>query len=286
MDRTKGALLRHMVRARAVSVRMVALQRAGKIGYHASSIGDEAVVVGATLGAGDDDWIFPSVRDWAAALTRGMPLVEYVHHAFGSKDDPAVGHSAPDHVPARAYRIVPPSGVPGAHLPQAVGAAWAAKTKKERVRAVVLFGPEAVDTGDFHNALNFAGVFKAPVVFVARAPVASRAVAYGLASAKVDGGDAVAVQETVAAALAREGATLIEAVPPRFSSPELTELGPEDPITRLRASVSADTGGIEQELDAAIAAAEAAGPPAKSTLFDHVYAEVPRHLEAQLRNLS
>jgi len=289
MDGLREALLRHMVRARAVSVRMVGLQQAARIGYHASSIGDEAVVVGATLAAREADWLFPSMRDWAAALTRGMPLANYVHHAFGSKLDPALGHAAPDHAPSRAFRVVPPSGVAGAHLPQAVGAAWAARTRKEPMSAIAFFGAEALDTGDFHNALNFAGVFKAPVVFVCRAPVAERAVAYGLASAKVDGGDALAVHELVTAALQREGATLIEAITPKFSGAALIDLGPEDPIFRLAARAASEILERESsldELESAIEAAEAAGPPAKATLFDHVYAEVPAHLRAQLRSLS
>jgi pyruvate dehydrogenase E1 component alpha subunit len=205
-----------------------------------------------------------------------------VHHAFGSAKDPALGHSAPDHAPARAFRIVPPSGVIGAHLPQGVGVAWAAKTRKENVAAIVLFGKEAIDTGDFHNALNFAGVMKAPVVFVCRAPVAERAVAYGLASAIVDGADAAAVHAAVSAAIERGGATLIQAVPPAFGDlatrEDLLNLGPNDPVRGRDA-------GIDGELDAAIAAAEAAGPPAASTIFDHVYASIPSHLAAQKQAL-
>lgn len=261
---------------------MVRLQREGKIGYHAASIGDEAVIVGATLAARPGDWIFPGMREWAAALVRGMPLANYVHHAFGSAKDPALGHAAPDHAPARAFNVVPPSGVVGAHLPQGVGAAWAAKTRKEKVATLVLFGREALDTGDFHNALNFAGVMKAPVVFVCRAPVAERAVAYGLASAIVDGGDAKAVHDAVKAALAREGATLIQAVPPAFGDlatrEDLYDLGPNDPV-------KGRDHAVEAELDRAIAEAEAAGPPAKSTIFDHVYASLPAHLNAQKQDL-
>src|SRR6185312_9497883 len=108
------------------------------------------------LAARANDWIFPGMREWAAAIVRGMPLANYVHHAFGSAKDPALGHAAPDHAPARAFNVVPPSGLVGAHLPQGVGAAWAAKTRKENVAAIVLFGQEAIDTGDFHNAMNFA----------------------------------------------------------------------------------------------------------------------------------
>jgi TPP-dependent pyruvate/acetoin dehydrogenase alpha subunit len=277
-------MVSHMVRARAISARMVRLQREGKIGYHASSIGDEAVIVGAALAARPNDWIFPGMREWAAAIVRGMPLAKYVHHAFGSAKDPALGHSAPDHVPARAFKIVPPSGVVGAHLPQGVGAAWAAKTRQENVATLVLFGKEAIDTGDFHNALNFAGVMKAPVVFVCRAPVAERAVAYGLASAVVDGGDVQAVYDAVTAALAREGATLIQAVPPSFADlatrEDLHDLGARDPLH----GVPADPA-IEAELDRAVAEAEAEGPPAASTIFDHVFAEIPSYLAAQKQGL-
>lgn len=276
-------LLSHMVRMRAISARMVRLQREGKIGFHASSVGAEAVVVGAVTAARPTDWVFPGMREWAAAIIRGMPVAKYVHHAFGSAKDPALGHAPPDHAPARAFNVVPPSGLVGAHLPQGVGAAWAAKTRKENVAAIVLFGPEAIDTGDFHNAMNFAGVMKASVVFVCRAPVAERAVAYGLASAIVDGGDAKAVHEAVKAALAREGATLIQAVPPAFEDlatrEDLHHLGPNDPTNGVRDQA------FEAELERAIGEAEAAGPPAPSTIFDHVYAQIPPHLAAQKQGL-
>lgn len=307
-------LHRHMTRARVVSGRMVALQRAGKVGYHSASIGEEAAIVGSVLAMGEGDWIFPGARDWYAALARGMPLASYVHHAFGSAEDPAKGHSPPDHAPARKLNVVPPSGVVGAHLPQAVGAAWAAKIAKKDVAVLALFGAEVAEGGDFHNAMNFAGVFKTPVVFVCRSStgkrVADRAVAYGLANARVDGGDALAVYAVVKAALARAseglGATLIEVVSPplaslasrddeHFAPSELLDLGADDPIVRLgrvltRESVSHQTSvvvaEVEKELDAAIAAAERAGAPAAATIFDHVYAGVPAHLAAQRRILT
>ncbi len=306
-----AALLRHMVRARAVSARMVALQRSERIGFHTSSIGEEAAVVGAVLAMRETDWVFPGAREWYAALARGLPLGAYVHHAFGSAEDPAKGHAAPDHAPARKFNVVPPSGVIGAHLPQAVGAAWAAKIRKDDVAALALFGAEVVEGGDFHNALNFAGVFKAPVVFVCRAKpekrIADRAVAYGLASARVDGADALAVLAVVKAALARakegKGATLVEVVSPVLSrlatledgalaSGDVLDLGDDDPLTRLRRVLarerSIELGAHESiaqevgvELDAAIAAAEKAGAPSPGTIFENVYAAVPAHLKAQ-----
>lgn len=295
---------------------MVLLQRKEEIGFHSSSIGEEAAIVGAALAARKSDWIFPSVRDWYAALGRGMAVGTYVHHAFGSANDPAKGHAAPDHAPARAQNVVPPSGLPGAHLPQAVGAGWAAKIKKESSAAVVLFSDDVMDSGDFHNAMNFAGVFKAPVVFVCkssrRAPPASeRAVAYGVASTRVDGSDALAVVTIVRQAVTRaaegKGATIVEAVMPSFPNlaasltdevlesaepnGELFDLGADDPLVRLRrtltreqlapsgASLSEVEAGIvrdiQAEIERAIEAARRAGPPAPATIFADVYANPP-----------
>jgi TPP-dependent pyruvate/acetoin dehydrogenase alpha subunit len=304
------AIHRHMVRARVISARMVELQRLERIGFHTASIGDEAAVVGAVLAARPTDWVFPGAREWYAALARGMSLGRYIHHAFGSAEDPAKGHAAPDHAPARPWNVVPPSGVVGAHLPQAVGAAWGAKLS---VAAVALFGSEVASSGDFHNALNFAGVFKAPVVFACRARgakrVADRAVAYGIASARVDGSDAIAVVGVVRAALARamagKGATLVEIVMPELTGlaslagpdaplddDRVLDLGPNDPLVRLHEVLVreklVDAGAHETiaretraELSAAVAAAERVGPPARSTIFDHVYAGIPAHLAAQ-----
>ncbi len=309
-----AALYRHMVRARVVSARMVALQRAERVGFHTSSIGEEAAIVGSVLAMRETDWVFPGAREWYAALARGLPLATYIHHAFGSAEDPAKGHAAPDHAPARKVNVVPPSGVIGAHLPQAVGAAWAAKIKKENVAVLALFGAEVAEGGDFHNALNFAGVFKAPVVFVCRAKrgkrrIDDRAVAYGLASARVDGGDALAVLTVVKAALARategKGATLVEVVSPVLSKlasledaalagGDVLELGEDDPLTRLRRALAREkrielgaqetiAHDVGAELDAAIVAAERAGSPALATIFEDVYAGVPAHLAAQRR---
>lgn len=306
-------LLRHIVRARLVSAKMVTLQRAARIGFHATSIGIEAAVVGAVLAMRETDWVFPGARDWYAALVRGS-LAPYVHHAFGSAHDPAKGHAAPDHLPARARHVVSPSGVPSAHLPQAVGAAWAAKIRGDRVATLALFGSEVATSGDFHNALNFAGVFRAPVVFVCRSEssdrVVDRAVAYGLANARVDGTDALAVyavvKEAVSRAEAGKGATLVEVVSPRvdaasltdaaLSSGELFELGERDALVRLQRTLASENiieagfvpsvvREVSAEIDAAVAAAENAGPPPVATMFEDVYARIPAHLERERAGL-
>ncbi|MDB5215128.1 MAG: Branched-chain alpha-keto acid dehydrogenase, component, alpha subunit, partial [Myxococcaceae bacterium] len=311
---------RHMVTLRLVSARMVDLQRSEKIAFHSSCLGEEAVIAAATLAARPNDWVFPGVREWGAALVRGLPIANYMHHAFGSGSDAAKGHSPPDHPPARAQHVAPASGVAGAHVPQAVGVAWAAKIKKDDVATIAIFGEGASSSGDFHNAVNFAGVFKPAVVFVCRndgrerfASTRERALAYGVASATVDGSDALAVLTVVRAALARavegKGATLIEAIthPIAAGSPalahvptaawasggaELLSLGDADPLVRLRrvlereklAESDADEAiakDVRAAIDAAVSDAERAGPPATSTLFDDVYAEVPAHLRAQ-----
>jgi pyruvate dehydrogenase E1 component alpha subunit/2-oxoisovalerate dehydrogenase E1 component alpha subunit len=321
----------HMLTLRLVSARMVHLQRTEQIAFHSSCLGEEAVIAAAALAARADDWVFPGVREWGAALVRGLPLAAYVHHAFGSSADAAKGHSAPDHPPARRYRVAPASGIPGAHVPQAVGAAWAAKIKKDDVATIALFDEAASATGDLHNALNFAGVFKPACVLVCRAHVeapgspararsrrssggdtlaskmSARADAYGLANARVDGTDALAVLTVVRAAIARgaagSGATLLEAVtaplapelPPdvwQHGGAELLALGEADPLARLRrvllregladaAALDALAAGTRAALDAAVAEASAAPPLARSTIFDDVYADVPAHLRAQ-----
>jgi pyruvate dehydrogenase E1 component alpha subunit len=276
---TEGLSVAHrqMVRLRLLSARLVLLQRAEKIASHHACIGEEAAVVGAALALRANDWVFPGVREWGAGLVRGIPVADYVHHAFGTRLARSKGHAPPDFVASRDARVAPASGIPGAHLPQAVGAAWAAKIKKDDVVALALFGGEVTSSGDFHNALNFAGVFKAPCVFVCRAEgAAAKAVAYGVASAKVDGMDASAVQKLVREAIDRasagKGATLIEA--------------PTKPVTSLDDAALADDAvlgdlprdesfvrEVRAEIDAAIAAAEAAGPPEPATIFEDVYAK-------------
>jgi TPP-dependent pyruvate/acetoin dehydrogenase alpha subunit len=311
---------KHMVRLRLVSARMVELQRTEKIGFHASCLGEEAVVVGAAVGARESDWIFPGAREWGAAIVRGMPIQTYVHHAFGSALDPAKGRASPDHVPGRRWRIAPPSGVTGAHLPQAVGCSWAAKLAKDDVVALALFGEGATSTGDFHNAMNFAGVFKTPTVFVCRnngraagtpasrqtksESFADKAIAYGIASVKIEGAHPLEVVSTIRAAVARaaegRGATLVEIVtqpftgslPDGFWVSAALGVGDSDPLVLLRHYLEREdildhgenenlVAEVRADIDAAVVVAERAGAPASATMFDDVFAEVPAHLARQ-----
>jgi TPP-dependent pyruvate/acetoin dehydrogenase alpha subunit len=312
-DELAVALYEHMVLARAVDERLVALQREGRVGQHAAAIGEEATILGAAAALGDEDWIFPSSREFAAALWRGMPLAAYAHHAFGTALDAGKGRNAPDPPFWRPARVASVSPVVGAQIAHAVGVGWAARIRKAGAVALVFFGEGATSSADFHTALNFAGVTRAPVIAVCRnngravsTPAARqtaspgfavKALAYGLRGVRVDGEDVVAVLAAVRAARARaaagEGGTLVEAV----TSPPGEDESPEawarrDPLGRLRRHLEARglwSGAREQELAAdvgadverAFADAARADRPARASLFEDVYAHVPSHLKEQ-----
>jgi TPP-dependent pyruvate/acetoin dehydrogenase alpha subunit len=290
------ALYRHMVLARVASERFVALQRDGAVTTHASGIGEEATIIGAAAGMSDGDWVFPSSRELAAALWRGMPVTTYAHHAFGTARDVAHGRTCPDPPFWKAGRVASASGLVGAQIPHAVGVAWAARLRKADVAVLVFFGDGATSSSDFHTALNFAGVTRAPVVAVCRqngwsastpasrqtasASFAVKAVAYGLRGVRVDGADVVAVLGAVRDARARAaaglGGTLVEAVIPGVDR--------VDPLARMRRHLEAVAQWDDErerrlaeearaEVERAVADAASAPKPAVDTLLSDVYAD-------------
>ncbi|MGD0525337.1 MAG: thiamine pyrophosphate-dependent enzyme [Polyangiaceae bacterium] len=306
-DELAVALYEHMVLARAVDERLIALQRDGVIASHASAVGEEAAIVGATAAMHDEDWIFPSSREHAAALWRGMPLVAYAHHAFGTARDAGRGRNAPDPPFWKPSRVASVSPLVGTQIPHAVGVAWAASMKKVDVASLVFFGEGATSSGDFHTGLNFAGVTRAPVVFLCRnngwatstpaskqtasVGFAIKAVAYGLRGVRVDGADVVAVLGAVRDARARAasglGGTLVEAVMPRREGE-----APVDPVVRTRQHLTSRglwdatreqrlVTEVSADVERAIAEAAATEKPARATMFDDVYGERPWHLEDQ-----
>ena len=303
-DELAVALYEHMVLSRALDERLVALQKDGGIASHSSALGEEAAILGAVAAMHDDDWVFPGSREFAAALWRGMPLAAYTHHVHGTSRDVAHGRNAPDPPFWKAARVASVSPLVGTHIGHAVGAAWAARIRKAPVAALVYFGEGATSSADFHTGLNFAGVTRAPVValcrnngFATSTPssrqtasqgFAIKAIAYGLRGVKVDGTDAVAVlsvvREARERAVAGHGGTLVEAVVPAADRP--------DPLARMRAHLEARGAwdaarearlGAEVAVDVARALADAASatPPARETIFDDVYAELPWHLREQ-----
>lgn len=261
------ALYRSLVETRSLDERFVALQRQGRIGFHVGSLGEEAAILGSAWAMRKQDWLFPCYREFGAALLRGLPFQKLVDNMFGNTNDTVKGRQMPCHYTCRSVNWASISSPVGTQITHAVGLAWAAKIKREDVASLVYFGDGATSSSDFHSGLNFAGVFKLPVVFLCRnngwaisVPVerqtatrtfAEKAVAYGIEGVRVDGNDIFAVVSATRRAIERgvrgEGPTLIEAItyrmgghstsddPNRYRESEALEAwAARDPIERLR----------------------------------------------------
>jgi pyruvate dehydrogenase E1 component alpha subunit/2-oxoisovalerate dehydrogenase E1 component alpha subunit len=275
-------MYRELVRARRLDERLVALQRQGRIAFFGSAFGQEAVAVAAALAIEPGDWVFPALREGAAMLVRGFPLELYLAQSFGSRKDVQKGRQMPSHQAGRAVNQVSWSSAIATQLPHAVGMAWAAKRRGDRVVALAFLGDGATSHPDFHAALNFAGVLRAPVLFVcqnnqyalsvpvsrqsASSSFAVKAPAYGFPGERVDGNDALAVYAAVRGAAERArnglGPTFLECVTYRRgahstsddpslyrSADEEAEWAERDPLLRLRRTLEA-----ERALDAALEA--------------------------------
>lgn len=260
-------IYRAMSLIRVLDERMMTLQRQGRIGFYGACTGQEAACIASAFALRKTDWIFPALREGAAMLLRGFPLVPYISQVFGNSGDLTKGRQMPSHQAARAVNQVSWSSCIGTQLPHAVGAAWAARIKKEDTVVMAYLGDGATSSADFHAAMNFAGVFKAPVVFVcqnnhwsislptekqtASETIAVKARAYGFPGVKVDGNDVEAVyaaaSEAVARARSGEGPTLVEAEtyrigahsssddPTRYRDPrEVEQWKARDPLDRTR----------------------------------------------------
>jgi pyruvate dehydrogenase E1 component alpha subunit len=260
-------IFRHMVLTRLIDERLVALQRQGRIGFHIGSVGEEAAILGSAYAMREQDWLFPCYREFGAALMRGLPLDCFVDNMFGNANDTVKGRQMPDHYTSRKSRWLSISSPVGTQITQAVGLAWAAKIQKREESALVYFGDGATSSGEFHSGMNFAGVFKVPVIFFCRnngwaisVPIerqtasrtfAEKGIAYGVPGVRVDGNDMFAVvavtRRALADALRGDGPTLIEALtyrmgghstsddPNRYRAQDKVEPWMErDPIERLR----------------------------------------------------
>lgn len=302
-------LFRSLVLLRTFDERAVSLQRQGRIGTYALYWGEEGTQAGALLACEEGDWVFPSYRQNAIGILRGVAPSTVLAwwrgyggtHGFWNPRDHKVG----------------PITVPIAtHLPHAVGVAWAAKIRKQRTSSLAWFGDGATSEGDFHEAMNFAAVLKTSTVFfcvnnqwaistpiskqMASETIAQKAVAYGMPGVRVDGFDPLACWQVTRDALERGrqggGPTLIEAYcyrimphgtaddPRLYRDESQTERWKAlEPVGRLgaflrRLSLLDDDqeAQIRAEAKEAIAEAvremEAIPHPGQEILFDHVYA--------------
>ena len=200
-------LLDYMVRARVLDEWLLKLQRLGKVAIHAPNKGQEAII-GAVYPLRADDWVFPSYRDLAVYLARGMDEEEILDRALYNVDDPLKGSDFAIYG-NRRYNLVPTPVPVGNQIPHAVGVAYAMKYLKMDSVSMVMFGDGATSRGDFHAGLNFAGVYRVPVIFVCennrwaislpfdkqtRAPsIAFKGLSYGVDSIRVDGNDVLAM---------------------------------------------------------------------------------------------
>jgi pyruvate dehydrogenase E1 component alpha subunit len=217
-------IYRWLVLLRTFDERAVALQRQGRIGTYAMYWGEEATQAGTLYALEENDWVFPSYRQNSIGVLRGVPasVILAWWRGYGGVH----GFYNP-----REYRTGPICVPIATHLPHAVGLAWAAKIRDERTASLAWFGDGATSEGDFHEAMNFASVFKTATVFfcvnnqwaistpiskqMATDTIVQKAAAYAMPGVRVDGFDPLACWKATRDALERArsggGPTLIEA---------------------------------------------------------------------------
>jgi pyruvate dehydrogenase E1 component alpha subunit len=301
-------LYRDMVLLRTYDERSLVYHRQGRIGTYAIFWGHEAMQVGAVRALADEDWIFPSYRESAVGLLRGMPpetvLAWWRGHPAGWWDP-------------REYRLGSIAVPIATHVPHAVGFAWGKKLRGEPTCALAFFGDGATSEGAFHEGANFAAVMDAPVVLLCNnnfwaistpltaqtraETLADKAVGYGMPGIRVDGGDVLAVYQATSEALRRaragEGPTFIEAVtyrcaphataddPSAYIDPERVELERQNECfgryERYLRRLGLLTDEVVEEMRAAaletmragIAAVEALPQPGSDLVTTHAYAD-------------
>jgi TPP-dependent pyruvate/acetoin dehydrogenase alpha subunit len=236
---TRIALYRCLLEVRALEQRAhdLFLQNLVKGTSHLA-LGQEAVAAGFAVAMRPDDWTFCTYRGHAHTLARGASMVGVLGELMGREVGLMHGKGGSMHLTSVPHGAMGSYAIVGAHLPVAAGAAWSAQHRGTEQVAVCFFGDGTTNIGAFHEALNFAAVWKLPVVFVCENnqymeytpirtvtavehPAADRARAYGLEAILVDGNDADAVhrvaRECIARARAGGGPSLVEAVTYRFS---------------------------------------------------------------------
>ena len=282
---TKARLLEiyeHMLRTRLLDERMLNLQRQGRIGFYVPSTGEEAAQIGCALATGKRDWTYPSYRVPGLHLALGCSLELMVANCFGNEGDNCRGRQMPVHYAFGAQRTVSISSPIGTHIVQAAGTAYAQKLRRDKACTWSYFGDGGTSSNDFHTGLNFAGVWKAPCIFVctnnqwaisvplerqtASESIAIKADAYGMPGVRADGNAVLAVykvaSEAAERALSGGGPTLIELMtyrrgphsssddPTRYRGNQADEWVRRDPILRFRKHLELqDLWSEEQEKD-------------------------------------
>jgi pyruvate dehydrogenase E1 component alpha subunit len=313
-------LLRMMIRCRRLDRECWALQRQGELTVYPPFEGQEAAQVGSAFALGAEDFVFPSFRELAAAVVRGVDVVAYLQYHrgtwHGGPYDPLASRFAPICVPV-ATQIV-----------HAVGWALGAKLDRSTASALVYFGDGATSEGDFHEGANLAAVLGVPAILFCQnngwaisvpadeqyvAPIVARAAGYGIPGVRVDGNDVLAVYAVTKDALERArsggGPTLIEAMTYRIGAHstaddasryrdegEVEAWRARDPIERYRTYLlgtdridEAFAQGCEREAEAWVAEIRSAvtdlGTPPATEVFEFAYADPPATLLRQSEEL-
>ncbi len=298
LDADLRRIHRSMVRSRVLDDFLADLGRRGIVGLVAPARGYEAHLFGALAALRPSDWIFGDLRMGGSVLERGVAIRTWLAQILGSASAAHAGHASSAEITAREAHVVSVSSLMGTQLVHASGLAMAMQRKGDDGVVLAWYGPSAAATGDAHNAMNFAGVYKLPVIFyycssgdsaadaqrIGGERYADRAEGYGFEGVTVDGSDVLAVIEAVGDAASRAraggGATIIEGITGA------------DPLVAVEARLSEDgvdvaaarraiESPLRAELNSALTSLLAEGPPAAHTLFDNVFAEPDDRLREQ-----
>jgi pyruvate dehydrogenase E1 component alpha subunit len=259
---------RYMLTVRRFNEKGMSLQRQGRIGFFMESTGQEACQIGMAYTLTPIDWAFPSYRDPGTCLVKGVPMSALWDQIIGNSADESHGRSMPVHWGFSKWKIVSLSSPIGSKLLHAVGIGYAAKFRGEKSVALASLGEGATSQGEFHAAMNFAGLWKTPTIFfcennqyaislpvrkqTASESIAIKAEAYGFEGVQIDGNDILAVYKATKSAVdkarAGGGPTFIEAItyrmgghstsddPSVYRNAEEVEMWKKrDPITRFTA---------------------------------------------------
>ena len=314
------ALYRSMTLTRTFDAKAVNLQRTGRLGTYATSLGQEAVSVGAASAMEPDDVLLPTYREAGAQILRGVKMEELLLYWGG--DERGSDFSGPK----EDFPVCVPIG---SHALHAAGVAFAFKLRRQPRVAICIFGDGATSKGDVWESMNFAGVWKLPVIFVvcnnqwaisvprarqtASETLAQKAIAAGFTGQQVDGNDIVAVrasiEEAIAEARSGGGPRLIEALTYRLgdhttaddasryrSDDDVSTHWKEEPVARLRTYLTNQgvwskhdeeqlASECQKQVEAAVETYLATEPRAPETVFDFLYDKLPRTYDSQRQAL-
>jgi 2-oxoisovalerate dehydrogenase E1 component alpha subunit len=299
-------VLRAMFRLRALDAEAQAQSQpdVARIGALPSTRGREAAIVGAVAALAPDDVVSPGRRESGAALWRGAELRALVAQLYGNANDVAVGRQLPGCASfPRSLAVLPATPHAGTQLAQASGVAWAMKMQRKPQVALAYLDAAETSSEDFHTGVNFAGVYRLPVVFVcvtdrtaddlahetAAETMAVKALAYGVPGVRVDGDDVAAVVDATRAAADRarrgEGPTLIEAVVARGDAVDRFAAAVAEQKSIDAEAVRALDAEAARDVKAAFAAERGVAAPTRRRLIEDVFSRPPSTLEAELEVL-